>query len=177
MTARPRHPSHPPIAALVRGSALLALLLVAVGCGEQSGGGAARLDSHVLGSQAGGFALDLPAIWAGRYDALDSITAPASGLQRQLTVRFKKSDSTLVVDEPLLVIRVFTNDGWGAVPPDSAGAWWGTVIARDGARTMTVKPSPANPLAQGTPDALAYDSLMLSVLARPMRASLRAPGR
>lgn len=176
MTASPSRSNHPS-AAFVRGAAFIAALLYAAGCGEQSGDGAARLDMHVLGSQASGLALELPAIWAGRYKLLDSITAPANGLQRQLTVRYLKADSTLAMEAPLLIIRVFSNEGWGSVSEDSAGAWWGTVVARDGARTVAVKPSRANPLAQGTADALAYDSLMLSVLARPMRASLRAPGR
>lgn len=155
---------------------LLAAAALCFACGKAADNGAARLDSHVFSNERAGVALDLPALWAGRYHSVDSITAPADGLERMITLKYVMKDSS-EASAPLLVIRVFSNTGWGKVNPDSAGAWWGTIVARDGARTVMVKPSPANPLAQGAADALGYDSLMIELLARPMRASLRAPGR
>lgn len=152
------------------------LAVLAAACGQGADAGAARLDSHVFTNEQAGIAIELPALWAGRYDVKDTVTAPAEGLERELALYFRKNDSS-DAEAPLLVVRIFSNAGWGTVNPDSAGAWWGTVIARDGARTVMAKPSPANPLKQGTADALGYDSLMMELLSRQMRASLRAPGR
>lgn len=146
-----------------------------VACGEK----AADLvpsDAHIFAHQPSGVGLELPALWAGRYKVSDSVTAPATGLERELSLRLVRGDSSLVA-EPLLVIRVLSNAGWSAVSADSAGALWGTVVAKDGARTVAVMPSRGNPLAATMPDAASFDSLMVSLLSRQIKASLRAPGR
>lgn len=152
--------------------AVTSLLLTA--CTGQPDAAPPAVTGHMFSNQPSGVALELPPNWAGRYRAADSITMAADGLERELTLRMVKADSSLV-PEPMLVIRVFSNTGWGAVPPDTAAARWGTVIAKDAARTLAVKPASGNPLQPGTADALAYDSLMMAVLQRPMKASLRAP--
>lgn len=146
-----------------------------VACGEKAAD-IVPSDAHIFAHQPSGVGLELPAIWAGRYRVSDSVTAPATGLERELSMRLVRGDSTLV-SEPLLVLRVFSNAGWSAVPADSAGALWGTVVAKDGARTVAMMPSRANPLTATMPDAASFDSLMVALLGRQMKASLRAPGR
>lgn len=146
-----------------------------VACGEASVD-LVPTDGHRFAHQPSGVGLELPALWAGRYKVSDSVTAPATGLERELSLRLVRGDSSLVA-EPLLVIRVFSNAGWSAVPADSADALWGTVVAKDEARTVAVMPSRGNPLTATMPDAASFDSLMVALLGRQMRASLRAPGR
>lgn len=150
---------------------------LAMACGEkapQDGVPVTAADAHIFAHQPSGVGLELPAIWAGRYRTADSITAPAPGLERELRMRLIRGDSSLVA-EPLLVVRVFTNAGWDSAPADSAGAWWGTVVAKDAARTVAVRPAPGNPLGATEPDAATFDSLMIALLGRQMKASLRAP--
>ena len=152
---------------------LTSLLLTA--CTKPADEAPAAPASHIFSSEAAGFALQLPPSWAGRYRATDSITAPVDGLQREIALRFVKADSS-VAGEAMITLRLFTNAGWDAVPADTAGARWGTVIARDAVHTLAVKPTGANPLAAGTADALGYDSLMIAMLQRQLTASLRPPG-
>lgn len=130
--------------------------------------------SHVFSSEAAGVALRLPPSWSGRYRATDSIATPTAGLQREIALRFVMADST-VAAEPMLVLRLFANAGWDALPADAAGARWGTIVARDAAHTLAAKPAAANPLTPGTADALGYDSLMMAMLQRQLTASLRPP--
>ncbi len=149
---------------------LAALLLVA--CGERPEATPERPLGHVVTDQASGVGLDLPGIWAGRYAMGDSITVPADGLERELAFRFRRADSTLVA-EPLIVVRIITSRVWRALPPDTAAARFGTLVAQNDERTVAVRTASANPLAAGSADALAFDSLMMVVLQRPLRASLR----
>lgn len=157
-------------------TAVAALFLVA--CGERPAKPESIVasDAHVFAHEPSGVGLELPAIWAGKYHVTDSITVPAAGLERELSLRLIRTDSSLV-REPLVVIRVFSNAGYGSIPADSAGKLWGTVVARDAARTLVVRPAPANPLTAAMPDASTFDSMIISLLGRPMKASLRASGR
>lgn len=70
-------------------------------------------------------------------------------------------------------MRIFKTDIWKTIPADAAAGLYGTVIASGAVRTLVVRTAPGNPLTPGTADALAYDSLMMTVLQRPLRASLR----
>lgn len=163
-----------------RASLLLAAVaaLLSVACGERPAKqeSVVALDAHVFAHEPSGVGLELPAIWAGKYQVTDSITVPAAGLERELSLRLIRADSSLV-SEPLVVIRVFSNAGYESIPADSAGKLWGTVVAKDAARTLVVRPAPANPLTAAMPDASTFDSMIISLLGRPMKASLRAPGR
>jgi hypothetical protein len=155
--------------------AALAVTLLAA-CGEKAAEMAVPSDAHIFAHQPSGVGIELPAVRAGRYRTADTITIPANGLERQLSLRLVRGDSSLV-DEPMLVIRVFSNAGWQGYAPDSANMWFGSVVAQDGARTVAVRPAPGNPLTAGQPDALAFDSLMIAMLGRQMKASLRATER
>lgn len=157
---------------LVRASLVAALALSAACAGEKAAETPARPVGHLFTDPASGVGLDLPTIWAGRYRVADSVTAPTAGLERQLAFRFMRADSTLV-PEPLIVVRVFQTSVWKSIPADAADGLYGTVIASDDARTVAVRTAAGNPLAAGTADALAFDSLMMVVLQRPLRASLR----
>jgi hypothetical protein len=151
----------------------LALALFSVACGEKAPESApARPTGHLFTDSPSGVGLDLPGIWAGRYRVVDSLTTSTEGLDRELAFRFVRSDST-VVAEPLIVVRIFKTAAWKAIPTDAAGGLFGTVIASDAKHTVAVRTAAGNPLAAGTADALGYDSLMMVVLQRPMRASLR----
>ncbi len=130
------------------------------------------MTGHVLADTRSGIAVDLPRLWEGRYQLSDSLSGALPGVERELTLRFIKADSTLE-PHPMLVIRVVAAATWNALEPDSAMARYGTVVARDPARTVAVRPASSNPLTTGTADALAYDSLVMIVIQRPMRASLR----
>lgn len=132
---------------------------------------AAAPTQHIFAHEPSGVALELPLIWADRYRQTDSITTPFPGLERQLTLRFVKADST-VAEEPLVTLAIFAN----AQLDTAAMSGWGAVIAKDGERTVLMRPASANPLAPGSADALAFDSLMIALLERQMTASLRAPG-
>jgi hypothetical protein len=155
--------------------ATLAATLLAA-CGEKAAEMSVPSDAHIFAHQPSGVGIELPALWAGRYRTADTITTPANGMERQLSLRLIRGDSSLV-DEPMLVIRVFSNAGWQGYAADSASIWFGSVVAQDGARTVAVRPAPGNPLTAGQPDALAFDSLMIALLGRQMKASLRATER
>jgi hypothetical protein len=152
----------------------VALLLSA--CGEKAAEMSVPSDAHIFAHQPSGVGIELPATWAGRYRTADTITVPANGLERQLALRLVRGDSSLV-DEPMLTIRVFSTSAWDAYPADSVGMWFGSVVARDAARTVAVRPAPGNPLSAGQPDAAAFDSLIIGLLGRQMKASLRATSR
>ncbi|MCE9601792.1 MAG: hypothetical protein K8S21_06200 [Gemmatimonadetes bacterium] len=156
---------------LVRLTLALAASL-AVACGEKAAETPARVGGHLYTDAQSGVGLDLPSVWQGRYRVGDSVTTTTAGLERELAFRFVRADSTLV-NEPLIVVRVFKTAAWNKIPADAAGGLFGTVIASDASHTVAVRTAAGNPLAQGTADALAYDSLMMVVLQRPMRASLR----
>jgi hypothetical protein len=127
---------------------------------------------HVITDMPSGIAVDLPRIWKGRYRLSDSLTAPEPGVERQLTLRFIKADST-VATAPLMVIRVVTSTVWDAMPADTAQARHGFAVARDATHVIAMRPATENPLTAGTADAAAFDSLMFVVIQRPMRVSLR----
>lgn len=136
----------------------------------------ARPAGHLFTDQASGVGLDLPALWAGRYRVGDSVAAPIDGLERELAFRYVKADSSLV-PEPMIVVRVFRTAAWKALPADTAAARFGTLVAQNDEHTVALRPAAANPLAGGSPDALGYDSLMMVVLQRQLRASLRPTTR
>lgn len=152
--------------------ALVAILPLLAACEAKSGEAPADPAGYLFSSASAGVGLDLPRIWSGRYRTSDSITTSAAGLERQITFRFVKADSTLE-SEPLMVVRIFKTDIWKTIPADAAAGLYGTVIASGAVRTLVVRTAPGNPLTPGTADALAYDSLMMTVLQRPLRASLR----
>jgi hypothetical protein len=156
-------------------SALCTVLLL-VACGEKAAEMSIPADAHIFAHQPSGVGIELPASWAGRYRTADTITVPANGLERQLSLRLVRGDSSLV-EEPMLTIRVFSSSAWDAYPADSAGLWFGSVVAKDAARTVAVRPAPGNPLTAGQPDAATFDSLMIGLLGRQMKASLRATSR
>lgn len=152
--------------------ALAALVALSIACAEKSAEVPARAVGHIFIDSPSGVGLDLPNIWAGRYRVGDSLTTTTAGLERELAFRFVRADSTLVA-EPLIVVRVFKSAAWNAIPADASSGLFGTVIANDASHTVVVRTAAGNPLASGTADALAFDSLMMIVLQRPMRASLR----
>lgn len=156
--------------------AVTAFLLFAA-CGEKPPATPSQPSGHLFTDVTSGVGVDLPPMWEGRYRVSDSVTVPIQGMERQLSMRFVRADSTLVVDPPLAVIRVFLTEEWEKLPADSATARYGGAIAKDARHTVAFRTAPANPLAQGTADALAFDSLMVRLLARPMRASLRLAPR
>lgn len=150
--------------------------LTVTACSGAEKPGVEASSEHIFAHPQSGVGLELPAIWADRYRVADTITAPAAGLERELSFRLIRADSSLVA-EPLLVVRVFANAGIDTVPPNEIGARWGTVVAKDAARTVVVRPAPGNPLAAGQPDAQSFDALIIALLGRPMKASLRAGER
>ena len=152
--------------------ALALVVALSVACGEKAVEASARHVGHLFTDAPSGIGLDLPGVWAGRYRVGDSVTTARAGLERELAFRFVRADSTLVA-EPLIVVRVFKSTDWKAIPADAAGGLFGTVISSDDSHTVAVRPAAGTPLATGTADALAFDSLMMIVLQRPMRASLR----
>lgn len=157
---------------LVR-TALVAVALSAA-CGEkvaEAPEAAATPVGHRFTDAASGVGLDLPTVWAGRYRVSDSIVTPTRGLQRELAFRFVRADSTIVA-VPLIVMRVFDRGEWSKIPADAVNGLFGTVIASDEAHVVTVRPAAGNPLASGSADALAFDSLMMVVLQHPLRTSL-----
>ncbi len=156
-------------------AAALAVATLLAACGEKPEAAPARATGHVFTDTVSGVGVDLPPMWAGRYRVSDSITAPVPGLQRQLALRYLKADSSVLAEPPLLVIRVFGSAEWNAMGTDSASARYGTVVASDAAHTVAMRTAAANPLQPGTADAVAFDSLMINVLQRPLAASLRAP--
>lgn len=154
-------------------AALVSVISLVVGCGGQETAEKPALQvGHLFSDVASGVGLDLPTIWTGRYRVADSMTTSTPGLERELAFRFVRADSTLAA-EPLIVVRVFKTAAWKSIPADAAAGLFGIVVASDNARTVTVRAAAGNPLTSGTADALAYDSLMMIVLQRPLRASLR----
>lgn len=153
-------------------TALAALAALATACAKRDDAAILLSEAHIFAHLPSGVGVELPAQWAGRYQVADTITAPAAGLERQLSLRLIRGDSS-ILGEPLLVVRVFANAGIDSVPPDSVGARWGSVVAKDAVRTLVLRPAPGNPLSADMPDAATFDSLIIALLGRPVKASLR----
>jgi hypothetical protein len=130
---------------------------------------------HLFRDSTSGLMLDLPANWRGRYHVAEGVTRPAEGLRRELALRFVRMDSSEAAQAPMLVAMVFDKGAWTALPSDSARSEFGERIAEDATHTVVVRRAGENPFATGTTDALAYDSLMMALFSRPLRATLRAP--
>lgn len=157
---------------------LLVLPLIALAgaaCGEKQAEEQEppRQPGHMFSDDRSGVAFDLPAIWAGRYRLSDSVTVVAPGLARELTLRFVKADST-VAASPLIVARVFAAADWDAMSQPERDRF-GIRIAADRTHTLAFVLAPENPLPVNSADALAFDSLMIALNQRPLRAWLR-PG-
>lgn len=155
----------------------LALVLVPltafVACGgEQKADAPAQATGHLLSDARSGVALDLPSVWAGRYRISDSVSIKAPGLERQLTLRFVRADSS-VERQPLVVIRVFTRAAWDSIAPKGSNDTFGLRVAGDATHTLALALAASNPLPVGTADALGYDTLMISLNQRPLRAWMR----
>jgi hypothetical protein len=150
----------------------LVVLLALAACGGDEEKAPERPTGHVLTDIKGGIAVDLPRIWKDRYRMTDTLAGNDAALERRLTLRFVKADSS-VVPMPMLVINIVKADAWGALSPDSAGVRYGTIVARDATRIVAMRTATENPLTPGTADAVGFDSLMMIVIQRPMRVSLR----
>lgn len=153
--------------------ALPLLLVLTAACGDPPAGELPHATGHLFSDELSGIALDLPTVWAGRYQMSDSITAPEPGLERELTLRFVRADSG-VVATPLVVIRVFEATAWNALSPDGT-ARFGARVADNASHAVALAMAAENPLAANSADALAFDTLMIALNQRPLRAWLR-PG-
>ena len=151
----------------------LLLLLLTAACGEPPAGEPLHATGHLFSDELSGIALDLPTVWAGRYQMSDSIGAPEPGLERELTLRFVRADSS-VVATPLAVIRVFEATAWSALSPDGT-ARFGARVANNASHAVALAMAAENPMAANSADALAFDTLMIALNQRPLRAWLR-PG-
>lgn len=155
--------------------ALPFVLVLVVACGEPPAGDVPHATGHLLSDELSGVALDLPAVWAGRYQLSDSISAPEPGLERELTLRFVRADSS-VVATPLVAIRVFEATAWNALAPDGT-ARFGASVAQNASHAVALAMAAVNPLAANSADAVAFDSLMIALNQRPLRAWLRPGSR
>lgn len=156
--------------------ALSTLFVLAAACGERPAGESPHATGHLFSEESSGIAIDLPAVWAGRYRVSDTVTAVTPGLLREFTLRFVRADSS-VTPQPLAVVRLFETARWEAFAPDSASVRWGTRIGGDAAHTLAIAPARENPLPPGSADALGFDTLMIALNQRPLRARLRADAR
>lgn len=130
---------------------------------------------HLFRDSVSGMMLDLPTSWRGRYRVADQVTTPATGLQREVAIRYVRSDSSEAAQAPMLVARLFDRAAWMGLPSDSVRSTFGEPVAEDKSHMVIVRRATENPFLAGTPDALAYDSLMMALFSRPLRATLRAP--
>jgi hypothetical protein len=133
---------------------------------------------HISLDSATGIALDLPADWRGRYRNVRGITERAEGLLDEVALRYIRADSTVSADSSLIVARVFTADGYRRIADDSVAITrFGGIATRDTERSLilTLRLSTGNPFTPGTADALGYDTLMISLFSRPIRAGVGKP--
>lgn len=133
---------------------------------------------HVMIDSATGIAIDLPAVWRGRYRTVRGITEPAEGLLDEVALRFVRADSSVAADSALIVARVFSAAGYRRFEQDTAAQRrLGAMASRDTERdlVLTLRLPSGNPFAAGTADALAFDSLMIALFSRPMRSGIGKP--
>jgi hypothetical protein len=154
---------------------LVALLAACKGKEDQPAGAGGMTIGHLFRDSASGLMLDLPANWRGRYRVADGVKRPTEGLQREFALRFVRSDSSEAAQAPMLVARVFDKGAWAALPNDSVRGQFGERVAEDATHTIVVRRAGENPFGTGTTDALAYDSLMMALFSRPLRATMRTP--
>jgi hypothetical protein len=153
-------------------AAALAPLVTLAACDEPKADATAQPTGHVLSDARSGVALDLPPVWAGRYRISDKVSMPAPGLERELTLRFVRADSS-VEEQPLLTIRVFARTAWDSIAPKGSDARFGLRVAGNDTHALALAMAASNPLPVGTADALGYDTLMISLNQRPLRAWMR----
>ncbi len=133
---------------------------------------------HIFLDSATGIALDLPADWRGRFRSVRGITEPTEGLLDEVALRYIRADSTVSADSSLIVARVFTADGYRRIDGDSVALTrFGGMATRDTERSLilTLRLSTGNPFTPGTADALGYDTLMIALFSRPIRAGVGKP--
>lgn len=157
----------------------LAGLALVVGCsaGERPANDEPNFGrGHIFVDSVTGIALDLPVNWSGRYRVGRGISEQADGLRDEVAVQFVRGDSSVATDAPMLVARVFEAAAWQRIEGDSAArAVFGSRVGGEGLRTLVIRRATENPFPPGTADALGYDTLMIALYQRPLRAALRAP--
>ncbi|MDH5233448.1 MAG: hypothetical protein OEW77_00710 [Gemmatimonadota bacterium] len=161
-----------PVRAVLTLALVLAPFATFVACGEPEAGATVEPTGHVLSDAKSGVALDLPPVWVGRYRISDKVSVPASGLERELTLRFVRADSS-IEEQPLLTIRVFARMAWDSIAPKGSDVRFGIRVAENDTHALALAMAAGNPLPVGTADALGYDTLMISLNQRPLRAWMR----
>jgi len=169
---------------VVRRPAVLAAVVIALviaGCKgkeePQAAAGARPSVGHFFHDTASGMMLDLPSSWRGRYRVGVGITAPAEGLQRELAFRYVRADSSSEAEAPMLIARLFDRSAWQAIANDTLRAAFGAASGGDSTHAIVLRRAASNPYQAGTVDAAAYDSLMIALMQRPLRAAFRPGNR
>ena len=164
-------------AAAFRALLVLPALVSGIACGEKPAEeqGPPHQPGHVFNDDQSGVAFDLPSVWAGRYRLSDSVTIAPKGLVRELTLRFVRADSS-VAASPLIVARVFQAADWDAMTQTERDRF-GFRVAGDKLHALTFALASENPLPTNSADAFGFDTLMIALNQRPLRAWLRPGAR
>jgi hypothetical protein len=166
----------PPLAAALAALVLSAAWACAPAEPEPGSEAAVVGDGYIHVDTASGIMLDLPPNWRGRFDVATGITERAEGLRHQLSMRFVRADSSVATDAPLLVARVIDREVWQRIGNDSTRAILGDPAGGNETLALLVRPARENPFTPATADALGYDSLMIALFSRPLRAAIRPEG-
>lgn len=157
--------------------AALALLVAALACGKSADSGPPRPPSaaDVLAeveaakslptdryvSTTAGFDLDLPGIWKGRYRP-EERRDTTSGARLEVLFNFVPDSGSKAPSFSLMTMRIFTRAAWKAAsPPGSLPI--GSVVGESGDDVFVLSLPHANPYPTGSPEAAAYDRLIISI--------------
>lgn len=112
-------------------------------------------------SATGGFDLDLPGVWTGKYrteEMKDTTTRARLAIQ----FRFVPDSGSKAPSLSLMTLRVFTRDAWQAATlPGSVPI--GSVLAEHGNDVFVLSLPAANPYPAGSPEAPEFDRLIISL--------------
>jgi|ERR1019366_1078144 hypothetical protein len=108
------------------------------------------------------FAIDFPETWHGAYTVVPR-SDTTGGARRAFEFAFKPDASWKVEPRTLIVVRIFTKAAWDRLDARPHQTVAAKVTAR-GDDVFALALPPKNPYKPGTPAALRFDQLMLSIL-------------
>lgn len=112
-------------------------------------------------SATGGFDLDLPGVWTGKYRTTEGKDTTT---RARLAIDFKyvPDSGSKAPSLSLMILRVFSRDAWNAATlPGSSPI--GSVLGERGNDVFVLSLPRSNPYVPGSAEATAYDQLIISL--------------
>jgi hypothetical protein len=123
--------------------------------------GAKALPREHFVSATGGFDLDLPGVWTGRYRT-EEMKDTTTHARLAVVFRYLPDSGSKAPSHPLITLRIFGRAEWTAATlPGSPSI--GSVLAERGNDVFVLSLPRDNPYPSGSPEATEFDRLIISL--------------